>query len=89
MERFDPKKDYGISIIPQVSQCLSCLEEGRIFSPKEIIKEHLADFVRSKRPNFNRTENIVSDSMTLGKKIGVIQQVKTESMTFEELKFKK
>jgi len=84
IESFDPNKDYGRNITRQVAQCLESLESGRVFNPKEITLEHESDNSLMINPNFLRAKCIVSEAMTLGKEIGVLDPVKTVPMLFSE-----
>jgi len=84
IESFDPKKEYSEKITSQVSKCLSALQKDRIFSPTEYAKDHLSDFVRDQKPNFLRTKSIVSESMTIAKKIGIIEEIQKQPMSFNE-----
>jgi len=84
IESFDPEKDYGIEITRQISQCLQSLEKGREFFPKEITLQCQNDKTLMRNPNFLRAKCIVSEAMTIGPKIGLLDSIQLVPMTFEE-----
>lgn len=84
LESFDPNRDYGIHITRQVSQCLQYLEQGQEFEPKEITLKCQNDTTLMRNPNFIRAKCIVSEAMTIGSRIGVLDSVALVPMTFSE-----
>ena len=84
VESFDPQKDYGVNITRQVSQCLQILKKGQEFEPKEITMQCQYDQTLMRNPNFMRAKCIVSEAMTMGTKIGLLDSVKLVPMTSNE-----
>ena len=77
LEEFDGKKDYGIEIRRQYQKCLSTLKKGEKITPAEYAKQHLNEFTLKPR-DFVLNRTIVSHSCTIGKRIGMLQEVSLE-----------
>jgi hypothetical protein len=46
VEEFDSKKDYGIEMRKQYTECLSVLKKGQKINPLEIARNYLQDTTR-------------------------------------------
>lgn len=77
IEEFDENKDYGIKIRRQYQKCLSTLKKGETITPPEHARKHLNEFTLKPR-EFQTNREIVSHACTIGRKIGVLQEVSLE-----------
>ena len=75
IEKFDPKKDYGIRIYPQLSKCLQILQTGYIFTPRQFVQEHTSDFTKNGKENKERVRDIITLSIRIGTQIGVLNKL--------------
>jgi len=66
IEKFDPKKDYGIRIYPQLAKCLQSLQTDYVFTPRQFVKEHSSDFVKNGKENKERVHDIITSSIKIG-----------------------
>lgn len=79
IEEFDAKKDYKIPIRTQYQKCLSTFKKGEKISPAEFARKHLNEFTLKPR-DFVLNRTIVSHSCTIGKRIGMLEEVSLEEM---------
>ncbi|WP_268542364.1 tyrosine-type recombinase/integrase [Candidatus Nitrosotenuis cloacae] len=77
LEEFDPKKDYGVKIKPQYKKCLSILKKGEKINRHDFINAHLNEFT-DKPLGFKSNRDLVGHSFTIGKRIGMLQQLTLE-----------
>ena len=77
LEEFDENKDYGIKIRKQYQKCLATLKKGEKIIPAEHAKKHLNEFT-IKPSDFVLNRTIVSHSCTIGKRIGMLEEVSLE-----------
>lgn len=83
LERFDPKKDYGVKIQPRFSKCLGLLQKGQVVSQIPFARVHQSELT-TRKDSFANSEWIVRKSFQLGQKIGVINEVDDFPISFWE-----
>lgn len=81
LEKFDPKRDYHVSIRKQVFTVLSELEKGKQYRLSELIEKY--DGVITKKKNLISTRQVFKHMMKIGKEIGVIKEVVDYAISFE------
>ncbi len=85
ISEFDPKKKYGVSIENREAKVLSVLKKGDKTSQKEFIDKHLDEFsLNNKKIAYHSNQQLVYRSFKLGKKFGLLIEVISDEMTFEE-----
>jgi len=85
ISKFEPQKDYGIKIAPQHTKCLTVLTKNNDeFSPGDIIKKIPSDFLRSGKPNYTRTQVLVSTTVKIAKQLNLVNEIKEDGMTFDD-----
>jgi integrase len=77
LEEFDPKKDYGVKIKPQYKKCLAVLKKGQRINPHEFVNAHLNEFTE-KSHGFKTNRTLIYHSFTIGRRIGMLQQLTLE-----------
>lgn len=84
LEEYDEGKNYGINITPNMRQCLSKFRKGEIVHPVEFVKEHNYDFGVKKRLNLKGSKTVLSRGISIGKKIGMLEEIQEKVISFEE-----
>jgi len=87
IENFDTKKDYGIKIRNQYARCLCAMNLGEVFDARNFTEKHLHEFTLKTR-TFHTNRQIVYQSITIGKKVGMLEALPLEKlgiyMSFED-----
>ncbi|MGY5144193.1 MAG: hypothetical protein ACW9XH_06895 [Candidatus Nitrosopumilus sp. bin_32a] len=81
IKKFDPKKDYKVSIRPQVFTVLSELEQGKQYRLSELIEKY--DGIITKKKNLVSTRQVFKHMMKIGKEIGMIKEVVNHAISFD------
>lgn len=80
-ESFDPKKKYPIHIRKQVLNILKDFKKGDQYQLSELIIEYNDKI--GKTHNLANTRNVMKHVLKTGKQIGVIKEVQSSSISFE------
>ena len=81
VSKYDPDKKYNVQIKRQASKILSELEKGKEYRLQDLVEKY--NGVITKRKHLGTTRNIFKQVMKIGKEIGVITEVITEPISFQ------
>lgn len=84
IDEFNPDKEYSVKIRKGIAQCLSLMKKGELIRPSEFAQKHHKKITR--KDNVLASIQAVSLSIKTGKQIGVIKEVNTEPISFEEFR---
>jgi len=82
VEEYSPQKQYEIHLRKKLVTCISLMRKGDQFHPTDFAKKHHATLTSSNDPNV--AKNIVCETVSIGKRIGLIQDVKSSHISFED-----
>lgn len=82
---FDPKKKYGVKLQNREVKVLSALKKGMEISQKKFIDNHLDKFsLKGKKIAYQSNQQLVYRSFKLGKELGLLVEVLSDEMSFDE-----
>ena len=85
ISEYDPKKNYGVDIDIRTKKVLIVLKKGDKVSAKPFIDEHLNEFsLHGKKISHHANQQLVYKSFKVAEKIGVLQEIKNNEMSFDE-----
>lgn len=85
ISEFDPKKKYDVSIENREAKVLLVLKKGDKTSQKEFIDKHLDEFsLNNKKIAYHSNQQLVYRSFKLGKELGLLVEVLSKEMSFDE-----
>ena len=84
LKEYDECKDYGIKISPNMKKCLVKFRKGKTIHPVEFIKEQDYDFGLKGKLNLKSSKTVLSKGISIGKKIGVLEEIQEKSVSFNE-----
>jgi|APSaa5957512535_1039671.scaffolds.fasta_scaffold26311_3 hypothetical protein len=78
------KKQHGKQHPQRILKCLKSFQEGDIFEPKNYAKSHMNDFCREGTISKRGTEATVTQAIKIGKEIGILRKVESDSISIED-----
>lgn len=82
LQEFDPARDYGVHIRPQIKRILSELQFGQTYLLSELVRKYDGNITKTK--NLKNTQDVFKHVMKIGKQIGLIGEVQTAPISFSD-----
>ena len=83
VSEFDEQKDYGFSIRPRHKKCLSLFEQNQTIPPSRFVNEN-HDKIGKKETPLTQKKDIFYPAISIGKKIGLVQDYTPYPISFRE-----
>jgi len=84
LEDFDPNKNYQTKVQKRFQKCMSLFDKGDIISQVEFAKKHQDELGIRVKGNETNALWISRRSFEIGQKIGIIQEVQKNPISFKE-----
>jgi len=81
-EDYSPEKNYQVHLRNKITTCLSLMRKGDQFQPIEFARKHQTQLTTSS--DLYVAKNIVSKTVSIAKKIGLIEQIESKDISFKD-----